>query len=590
MVMKLLIICSLLVYANAQKFDKSFKEMCEVLDGKDSYREREDISQPMEGDKCTVVFPVAFDDKNSAQRYCEDNVPFHIHGSDFGREPGKLFCDAEASLICKDGWVQMFGRCYQITKEMMTHPDAVKHCGDKKAIIAFMHREALPFRINDYFSRVSQVWLNASEAITNDLIYNVDGGNVLLALDGYRYGLPNIALARVETNEKAMALCEYTPPMNQAESNHLLRRYGEIYYPTLFTKDKAYVRSFSSLQRSSDRMRDHNYCKNVLRPFLQTDSAQSAYPTPEFLELLNRHREPTIIRTSVYSADSSLLNRVSSNCTTSTSKNYGFDRTNSNGSALFTTLTFAKNIWRKDEPKEQCDGASWSTGIVLSREKGEARLEAMSDARYAPIYCQTNFDTFYYGKCPARWRPYYRKERGQLWCHKFAEEEWKPIRETFDGAEKWCKRQGAAVTGFTNAEELSLLDDIVVDASRVLNDFNPGVKTWLGAKRRPQCDKVLKGMNGFIREESHACSRLRVFEWLNGVAQNPPDFEDHWVAPSEPNNYRDSKEGCIELLKGDETQRWNVKDASKKLNDNACGNKKYFICGKEAPIKSNSNV
>ena len=189
--------------------------------------------------------------------------------------------------------------------------------------------EYLNVKVSDYFSGVSQVWLNASEAITNDLIYNVDGGNVLLALDGYRYGLPNIALASVETNEKAMALCEYTPPMNQAESNHLLRRYGEIYYPTLFTEDKAYVRSFSSLQRSSDRMRDHNYCKKVLMPFLQTDSAQSAYPTPEFLELLTKHREPTIIRTSVYSADSSLLNRVSSNCTTSTSKNYGFDRTNS---------------------------------------------------------------------------------------------------------------------------------------------------------------------------------------------------------------------------------------------------------------------
>ncbi|CAO4374930.1 unnamed protein product [Caenorhabditis nigoni] len=300
MLMKLLIsVILILKYTNGQsERDGSFQSMCEFWHGK--YNPRSNGYNSMSGDKCSLEFPQATDSKESAKRYCEENFPFHINEA----IPGKSTkCDAEATLICKSGWVQMFGRCYKIEKRMMTRGDADKHCESQNATIAFLHREALPFRINDYFTRVSSIWMDASEAITNELIHNVEDGHLLLALDGFKYNLPNIALARVKLSERAMVLCEFTPPMNQAESNYLLKRFGEIYYPTVFTSYSAFVRTSSSLSRLGNDESAHNkYCAKVMKPFIPNGMASSAVPT-----IYNPHSLPPLLNSDHLTVNFALL-------------------------------------------------------------------------------------------------------------------------------------------------------------------------------------------------------------------------------------------------------------------------------------------
>ncbi|ULU04266.1 hypothetical protein L3Y34_017213 [Caenorhabditis briggsae] len=579
--MKLLIVCYLLTFTTADEGDESFKKMCDFWSGaQKNYRERQS-SKAMEGDKCSMVFPVVSANEGEARRYCEENVPFHILNVKIDKST--TTCDAEATLKCEQGWVQMFGRCYKIEKKMMKRDSAVEYCATlkPKARIAFMHREALPFRINDYFSKVSRVWIDASEAITNDLTY-VKGENLLLALDGYKYALPNIALAKVPSDETAMALCEYTPTMNQAESNYLLRRYGEIYHTILFTPDRAYVRTASSLQRSDNRKRDSNYCKKVLRPFLHNDAiAQSADPNTDFLGLLSKDRDATIIRTSVYSRDASVNNRKNAECTDSNSKNYGYDYMSTNSSLLFKKVP--SDVWAESQPNEKCDAGSWSTGIFFSR-KGDRRLETMSDPKYAPIYCQTNFEVMSYGACPSGYTSYWRKTRGQKWCHKFINQ-----KKTFDDAQSYCQSEenGAFVTGFTDMGELDLLDKMMDEAIKGGAQFIRNDAAYLGAKRREQCNsraQIGQKYGGFNKDPTHPCSRDRLFEWIDGVADNPPLFKDNWITDSEPNF--EGHEACVHMNKGPQARPGWPKRADKTFNDISCWLDYYFFCGKEAPIVS----
>ncbi|EFP12540.1 hypothetical protein CRE_29562 [Caenorhabditis remanei] len=501
MLMKILITFGLFVLTNPQvDRDWSFQSMCAFWNGDSSYRPRTNGLQSMEGDKCTFDFPVSTDTQESAKRYCEEHVPYHINEATSGF-PTK--CAAEATLVCQSGWIQLFGRCYKMTKELKTKQDAVVHCKAQKddATIAFIHRETLPFRINDYFTRVSRIWVDASEAITKDLIDNNLNGNLILALDGFEYNLPNIALTRVDSSETAMVLCEYTPSITIAESHYLLRRYGEIYYPTIFTSEKAYVRSTSSIQRNNEnRMADNDYCSKLLKPFLGNVKAQSAVPTEEMLRGITVKRDATIIRTSVYSGDAKRDSRISSDCTPSKARNYGIDYAGNNGNPFFKSLK-DDPIWRSGEPKETCDGGSWSTGISLSRDH-DKKLEAMSDARYAPIYCQTNFETMGYGDCPDGFQTFYRKEIGQKWCHIFVSK-----KNTFDGAELECQKMGGHVSGFTNQEELDLMDKMWGDSGA-----DPNETAWIGAKRREECITmgIASKIGGFHPDDNNPCSRLSI--------------------------------------------------------------------------------
>lgn len=362
----------------------------------------------------------------------------------------------------------MFGRCYQILKKLKTHSDAKAYCeglkdNDKRhlnASIAFLHRPSLIARWKEYFTRTNRIWLEASAVYTEDLIVN-KGPNMLLAYDGYRYSVPNDYLLRVPETEKAMVLCEYTPPMTVAESNYLMRRYNEIYYPSLSTPEGAYARSASSRYRDDeDKLADSKYCEKVLSPFLKAVGAQSAIPTETFKKALYKTWNDTIIRTSVYSRDALAGNRNHRDCAVSKAKDYGMDFPIDDGSrkTLFSTVIKAgSSVWRPGRPLEKCDAGYWSTAFATSRRKdNDNGLEDMSDARRAPIYCQTRFETRTYGGCPKDYTEYKRSD-GQKWCHRFY-----PILVTMAEAEKRCAQDDAYVGGWSDQEEMRLIDSELI--------------------------------------------------------------------------------------------------------------------------------
>ncbi|PIC35763.1 hypothetical protein B9Z55_015016 [Caenorhabditis nigoni] len=579
--MKLLISVTLILkYTNGQsERDGSFQSMCEFWHGK--YNPRSNGYNSMSGDKCSIEFPEATDSKQSAKRYCEENFPFHINEA----VPGKSTkCDAEATLICKSGWTQMFGRCYKLEKRMMTRGDADKHCESQKATIAFLHREALPFRINDYFTRVSSIWMDASEAITNELIHNVENGHLLLALDGFKYNLPNIALARVKLSEKAMVLCEYTPPMNQAESNYLLKRFGEIYYPTVFTSYSAFVRTSSSLSRLGNDESAHNkYCAKVMKPFIPNGMASSAVPTREFLDELAKMKIGGIVRTSAFSTNSDKSDRIKKTCKSYPTSDFHTFVLNSQNQNLYRRVE--KSEWRPSQPKETCDAGTYSTGVVMSRD-GEMGLETMSDARHAPIFCQTVVESYEYIGCPSGYHMYHRKELGQKWCHKFVDDS----RMNYDDAQNQCQKEGAFLSGYASQDELKFLDSLM-DKSAHAYEHNSHDHAYLGAKRRGECNKFGSiSTPGYDRDVNSPCSRKRVFEWKNGVAPNPPDIESNWMTPNEPNNVGEN-EKCLVLLKGTADAYDNLRnvDRTMKLNDCDCPRRLNYFCGKEAPIVKTGN-
>ncbi|CAO4362212.1 unnamed protein product [Caenorhabditis nigoni] len=572
MIMKLFISSILLVYCNAQvDRDWSFQAMCTFWDGK-GYRPRDGGFDALDGDKCDFQLPMETDSPESALRYCEDQVPYHI----LKAKPGSpTVCSAEATLICKSGWVQLFGRCYKLEKKhMMTHGEAVDYCAKLKSEvngadvhIAFMHRETLPFRINDYFTRVSSVWMDASESITNDLIYNKENGNLLLALDGYKYNLPNIALARVDPSEKAMALCEYTPSMNRAESNYLLKKYGKIYYPTISTSEGSFVRTASSLHRNRiDSLAEANYCTKMMAPFIPNGLARSAFPTDDFLHEVNKAGKGFIIRMATVSMNAQEEERKKATCTSYKGAIHQMLYKSADGTKISQKIP--TSAWRDSEPRETCDAGSWSSALVTGRD-GNPGLEATSDARFAPIYCQNIVQSFTYGDCPDGFTPYFRKSLGQKWCHRF----FPGVYKTYDDAEKHCQSYGAHLTGYTDQEEFKLLAD--------LHGTNYGDwyknETWLGARRREQCNKMAGGdlsKEGYVKDANDQCSRVRVYEWMEGVAPNPPDIETNWNNDVEP-NFMNTNEKCLSLM---------VRADRKTINDIRCDKEFKPMCGLEAPI------
>ncbi|KAF1770845.1 hypothetical protein GCK72_002669 [Caenorhabditis remanei] len=410
----------------------------------------------------------------------------------------------------------------------------------------------------NYFTRVSRLWIDASEAITKDLIDENVNGNLLLAIDGYMYNLPNIALTRVDSSETAMVLCEYTPPMNRAESNHLLKKYGEIYYPTVSTSEGAFIRTTSSLNRiDEDLFKDNRYCSRVMNPFIHNSNARSAIPTREFLDEVNKVQNGLIIRTAAFSKNSDKNVRIGATCSAKKGATHQVLWRGSDGNDVYVPVD--KSLWRSDEPNEICDAGSWSSALVSGRD-GSPGLEAMSDARYAPIYCQNTVDTYSYGDCPAGFTEYYRKRIGQKFCHRFFSE-----KKTQPDAEAHCQTFGAHLTGYTDSEELKLIGTLNVH----------GVwETLIGGKRRSECiTNGAKNEPGYSREESSPCSRKLVYEWKNGVAPNPPNIENDWSFGYEP-NYVGYKEECLTI----------VRHKGVSLNDNTCDSLFPFVCGMEAPI------
>lgn len=82
----------------------------------------------------------------------------------------------------------------------------------------------------------------------------------------------------------------------------------------------------------------------------------------------------------------------------------------------------------------------------------------MSDARYAPLYCENILEYFSYSKCPEGFSEFPRVTSGQRWCHKYVHGAPLP----YDDAEKKCAEMGAHLSGFTTQEEFKFLNGMLL--------------------------------------------------------------------------------------------------------------------------------
>ncbi|EGT34346.1 hypothetical protein CAEBREN_18529 [Caenorhabditis brenneri] len=178
------------------------------------------------------------------------------------------------------------------------------------------------------------------------------------------------------------------------------------------------------------------------------------------------------------------------------------------------------------------------------------------------------------------WVTVNRTESGRKFLHRFF-----PEKLTYEEAEKKCQEHGAHLSGFTGQSELDVLDKMLDEAISKGVRYDGSDNVWIGARRRDACstrEGIGAEKGGFNPDPTHPCSRSRVFEWVNGVAQNPPDFQNLWITDFEPSFAGDS-ESCVVLMKGPKNiPGWPRNVAGdKKLNDVPCELEYYFFCGKE---------
>uniref|UniRef100_A0A8R1DVE3 C-type lectin domain-containing protein n=1 Tax=Caenorhabditis japonica TaxID=281687 RepID=A0A8R1DVE3_CAEJA len=628
----LLIVSSSLISAQSIK-DASFIRFCDTQDG--TYMPIGRGPKIASGNACEVPFIHWAKTEKLRWEFCTEYIPHTVLATKVV-DRNTYTCLVESRVACDDGWVQLHGICHKLIYEAMTKPEARARCQKERsnARIALYHRPWMTRHWQDFFRDAIKLWVDATETITERLIYK-RGPELMFAHDTLEYGLHSGAFVSVKSHKKAWPLCAYTPPVTQAQSDYLMNRYSEIYYKTLLTPSgDRYIRSASSLQRdAANRDAERLYCENVMKPVLRSLNAQSALPTRELIDTINKNTpiKSTLIRFSAYSGDSSKKNRISGTCTESKASNYGMNLFAKKAKKTFFMRIpdENQNVWGKGEPRETCDGEvanrvskrcltlamvpfivnrclqqsnirnaqtvgepmsaklPASVGAVNSsrswynsqmpRSRDNPGLEAMSDARHGPIYCQSLFKTVKYIECPDGWKTYERKATGQRWCRKFF-----PNRITHQDAEKTCVENRAHLDGFEDETELRFMDSML-DEAKLDYYYSNGHTAWLGAKRREIC---MKEKGGFNRDPNHQCSRRRVFEWVHGVARNSPNFDSHWASPSEPN--MKGNEPCLELLKGPsrayaEDGQY-TKDVTMKINDADCRGTRYFFCGKEAQI------
>uniref|UniRef100_A0A8R1DRX9 C-type lectin domain-containing protein n=1 Tax=Caenorhabditis japonica TaxID=281687 RepID=A0A8R1DRX9_CAEJA len=562
----LLLLISSLIFTSAEDIsDASFIRFCDTQDG--IYTPKGKGAKSANGNTCEIPFIHWAKTEKLRWEFCTEYLPHTVLETKVV-DKYTYTCLVESRVACDDGWIQLHGICHKLIYEAVTKPEARARCQKERANarIATYHRPYMTRHWQDFFRDAIKLWVDATETITDRLIYK-RGPELMFAHDTMEYGLHSGAFVMVKSHKRAWPLCAYTPPVTQSQSDYLMTRYGEIYYNTILSPSgDRYIRSASGLQRdSNNRDAERQYCENLMKPVLRPLNAQSALPTRGLIDSISRDTplKNTLIRFSAHSGDSSMYNRISESCTQSEAKNFGMNLYAKKEKKTFFMRIPAEHqdAWKDGEPKET---------------RGQPGLEAMSDARHAPIYCQSLFETIKYKDCPKGWSTYERKTIGQRWCHKFFAD----LKSQPD-AEKTCVQNDAHLDGFEDEAELLFLDEMLT-ASKI--DFTTkynGYVGWLGAKRREACKNEL---NGFNRDSNHQCSRRRVFEWVYGVARNSPEFDKHWASPSEPNLA--GNEQCLEILKGHSSQFGyggrGLTAVTRKINDAPCDIKRMFFCGKEA--------
>uniref|UniRef100_A0A1I7TGX5 C-type lectin domain-containing protein n=1 Tax=Caenorhabditis tropicalis TaxID=1561998 RepID=A0A1I7TGX5_9PELO len=255
----LLILVSSTTVTIGQDFDESLQRACEVMG--DHYKKREH-RKSVEGDKCELKFKVATRDDEDARQFCELNAPWRLIKVERTQDADRHFtiCHVEATLMCQPGWVQMFGHCFKMPnkKKVATREEAVNMCKEAHpdADIAFMHHRYIVGVWKNYFRGLKQIWVRATESWDKYIqkTDTVDGDSLALAFSGkhFRFSVFYNSLIKILPDIRLQVLCEYKPPITNAEINFLGKRYSEIYYPVVTVKTGILVRSASSYTGSAD--------------------------------------------------------------------------------------------------------------------------------------------------------------------------------------------------------------------------------------------------------------------------------------------------------------------------------------------------
>ncbi|KAF1767264.1 hypothetical protein GCK72_007223 [Caenorhabditis remanei] len=540
--------------------DNSLWAACNQTGTSAGFKQRS-VDDPSEGDKCTLAFNVAVRDDDDAREFCSLYAPWRLVRAEIDvKDRPRVLCHVEATLACKNGWIQMFGYCFRMTSErkLANHADAQTQCNnlEEGATIASLRHKNIVGVWRRYFRGIAQIWVTASETWHQYIqkTGTVDGDAFAIAFTGKHYDFsvhPN-SLIRIDPKIKLQVLCEYKPPMTSAEINYLGRRYSEIYYPSVKVPNGILVRSASSYTTSTNNL---EICKKALLPYM-VGGVDPFLPDAETLAAIHGTKLPfTLLTGSGARAGINTENMASKECVNEKKK------------LLVEAL-------KKDDSKHEVDGVegtdhcdNMNTAAIV-HEAGAAKLKTMSDSRSLPIWCKLGRKMeFRYNTTPGY--EIFHRSNGEVVAHRLYSQ-----RLTYDAASKICKENGGFLSGINSLDEADHLGKLATEA---------GLKNeaiFLGGRRKEACIQL---------ETDHTnpdalCATNRVIEWQDNVAQ---DFHTKWWRNGHDTHKNPSStvaylQECLTYVQG--TPSWANNDTTAFLDDYHCGIGSPFFCTNKVTV------
>ncbi|CAL2042603.1 unnamed protein product [Caenorhabditis brenneri] len=527
------------------------------------------------GDTCDFKFRVATREGDDGAAFCELYAPWRVRKITHSKEGTTHYttCHVEATLMCHEGWWQMFGWCFRMPDKhnRLTRPDAEALCAKEieGGEIAYMHHRYIAGVWRRYFKGTGQIWVSASESWDRYVQKTyVDGSALALAFTGhnYDYSVTANSLVRVDPSIKHQILCQYKPPMSNAEIAYLGRRYSEIYYPSVPVHDGILIRSASSYTSSTSNL---DICEKTLKPFL-APSVGTFIPDNEAIAEMGNVKLPFVMTRSGAEALLHIIHMNETGC------QYV------NGKFTVKVPGLMKGDYElKNFPTAgmTCDNMK---SVAVMHSPGKAELRVMSDSRSMPVWCKLGQTKKYRYNISQGYELFERLNGGAVSHRLYLG------KVNYTVADDKCKEDGAFLSGVNSLKEANALGALAKKAGKE-GQF------WLGAKRREEC----KFVKGYTKERGQTCSRENVVQWQNGVAT---EFLDNWwrdghkrldentgeeYTPTNPSS--DGKSGlkwlqdCITYVSG--TPYWADADTNRFLDDIGCDSEAHgFFCTKKVEI------
>ncbi|CAI2298117.1 unnamed protein product [Caenorhabditis sp. 36 PRJEB53466] len=536
------------------KEDQSLREACTHMEG--VFTQRADGEKSTTGDTCEMKFQVATKSANDANEFCGLYAPWRLLKATHGKE---TVCSVEATMMCKPGWVQMFGYCYMMPekKKHFTKEEATKRCAEEQAEIAGMRRRYIAGVWKRYFKGISQIWVRASAAW--DQYIQLDAGDALaLAFTGkhYNFSVAANSLITIDPNIKLQVLCEYKPPLTIAEIYYVANRYSQIYHPAVQLENGVLIRTASHYARGVSH---DDTCEHVATPFMEKQ-IESFIPHDNVLAALSEHvPQITFTRSGgEVNYDWNLMKMTT--CQVLTGQ---FQLQLSLNGGL--NMTFIQNF-TAPEPKKLCDNHLSSAIVHFPAKKAE--LRAMADSRSAPIWCKLGRTKKITYRLPHGFKDFDR-ENGLVFVHRVFKQE----GIGYDGCEAECAKDNSHLSGFNSMEELKFIEKLAKDAGFT---SDPPSLLYLGARRKPECiDR-----EPFSKDVNDVCARGVVFQWMHNVA-NTPIADEMWlrdVNGVEGPSYFQRGQHCLHLVLG--KPGWSDPNSTGVLDDHNCSWSNGCVCGK----------